>query len=188
MPRVQTMIVPVVLLVAMGTVGALDGIYFHVFRFRLFAQPTARFETATHVVRGLLFAGVLSTLLGYVPQGGWYWAFAGLFALELADDVADVLCEPASRRPLGGLPPAEYLIHALVMAITGGIWTSFLVEGWPARLAPTALVPRAAGSLPRLLVWDGRLIAAGAVGLAVTELALLVRSAAARSRTGGALG
>jgi len=166
----------VVLLIVMGFVGAFDGLYYHLYKFRLYRQPSARTETVTHLVRGALFAVVLWTLAHYAPAGGWYWSFIAVFAVELTDDVIDVLIEPASRKPLGGLPRFEYLVHMIVMAISGGIWVAFAISLWPSRLAPTELIPHGADFLSPLLVWIARLVALSALFLTVFEGALLVRS------------
>ncbi|MBS2032908.1 MAG: hypothetical protein JST54_33860 [Deltaproteobacteria bacterium] len=174
--EVISMILPLTLLILMGSIGSIDSLYFHLYRFRLYAQPSSRIETLTHVVRGLTFCATLSILLAGVPRGAWYWAVAAVFGVDFVDDVVDVLIEPGSRRPLGGLPPAEYLIHMVVMAVTGAIWVSFLTAGWATRNAPTALEPWA-GTLPGWMVWDARLMAAGGAGLALLELGLMWHAA-----------
>jgi hypothetical protein len=173
------------LLALMGTLGSVDGIYFHIFRYRLFAQPSAQTETLTHVLRGFTYSLGLAALLLGLPQGRWFWAVAAVFALDLLIDVIDVLLEPSSRAPLGGLSRPEYLVHMLVMAISGGIWTSFVVQGWPQRLAPTGLAPHVPGALPTWLVWDGWMLAAGAPALALLELTLLLRARWAKTAVSG---
>lgn len=103
---------------------------YHLWKLRLHRQPSARAEALVHIVRAFSFALALGVLDHVRPEGASYWALAALFAVELLDDVMDVLIEPASRAPLSGLPPTEYPIHMMVMALSGGVWVSFLLAGW----------------------------------------------------------
>src|SRR5690348_15242607 len=112
------MLLPALLLLAMGTVGALDGVWYHLFKLRLAQRSSCRAETITHVVRGITFAVALTALVQGRPSGAWFWALLAVFALDFADDVLDVVIEPKSRAPLGGLPPLEYLVHMLVMGLS----------------------------------------------------------------------
>lgn len=175
------MIPTLVLLLAMATIGAIDGTYYHTYKFRLFEQPSARLETTTHIFRALTLAVGLWVLAHRVPVGGWYWAIVALFTLDLIDDVVDVLIEPRSRAPLGGLPPLEYLIHMIAIALSGGAWATFVLAGWSTRHAPAALVPF---DLPSWLLWYARIVAVGALLMAVGDAIRLVRSRAARARRG----
>src|SRR5215471_14487453 len=47
---------PLLLLLVVAPFGAVDVVWFHVHKFRLYDQPSARCETITHLLRGLLFA------------------------------------------------------------------------------------------------------------------------------------
>ena len=86
----------VVLLIA-GPVGAIDVIYFHLWKFRLFEQPQSVKEEITHVLRGFLApTATLILLLGH-PQGFWFWTVAGLFAIDTVNSLLDVVFEPNSR-------------------------------------------------------------------------------------------
>lgn len=166
------MLLPAVLLLAMGTVGAVDALWYHLYKLRLAQRRSCRAETITHVVRNVTFAVGLTALTTGRPSGGWFWGLLAVFALDFLDDVADVLLEPKSRAPLGGLPPREYLVHMLVMALSGAVWISYAVGGWALRTGTTGLLP---AQLPAWLVWDGRLTAAGAILLAGVDLALMLR-------------
>ena len=157
----------------MATIGAVDGMYYHTLKFRLFEQPSARFETVTHIVRAFALAGALWVLAHRIPVGGWYWAMVALFTFDLVDDVADVLIEPRSRAPLGGLPPLEYLVHMIAIALSGGAWATFVLAGWATRHAPTALVPFA---LPWWLLWYARVVAVGALLMGAGDAIRLILS------------
>ena len=68
-------------LLAMATIGAIDGTYYHTLKFRLYDQPSARLETVTHVFRAWSMAFAVWLLAHHVPVGGWYWALVAVFAV-----------------------------------------------------------------------------------------------------------
>ncbi len=173
---------PILLMAIVAPIGALDVFWFHLYRFRLYAQPGSRAETVTHIARGLLFALGLLAMLTWRPVGTWYWVVGGLFVLDFANNVADVLLEPSSRRPLGGLPPLEYLIHVVGATAAGGITAAYFIAGWQLRLEDTALVPLAGDALPAMLRWQGWAAAAGGLLVALLEAVLLARSVLASRR------
>lgn len=168
------MIPTLILLLAMATIGAIDGTYYHTLKFRLFEQPSSRLETVTHVLRALSLAVAVWVLSDRVPVGGWYWAIVALFTFDLAVDVVDILIEPRSRAPLGGLPPLEYFIHMMVIALSGGAWATFAIAGWSTRQEPAALVPF---DVPWVLLWYARAVAVGALAMGLGDA---VRLALAR--------
>lgn len=160
-----------ILLLAMATIGAIDGTYYHSYKYRLSQQPSSRLETVTHVLRALSLAVALWVLSDRIPVGGWYWAMAALFTFDLGVDVVDILIEPRSRAPLGGLPPLEYFIHMIVIAISGGAWATFAIAGWATRDQPTALV---AFDAPWSLLWYGHAVAVGALVMGLGDAIRLV--------------
>lgn len=165
---------PLLVMTIVSSIGAFDVLYYHVYRFRLYAQPSAQWETATHLARGLLFAAGAYLMTRYEPRGAWFWVVTGVIALDFVNNVADVLLEPRARAPLGGLPPLEYLIHiigATASGLIGGLWFAF---GLPLADHPTELAPP--GELPGWLALNGYLLAAGGLAMAVFEAALLVRA------------
>ncbi|MFO0630374.1 MAG: hypothetical protein U0325_32760 [Polyangiales bacterium] len=170
---------PLVILAVVAPIGAFDALYFHVYRLRLFARPASRAETATHVARSLI-VGVAALLLArYEPRGAWFFTLGALFALDFANNLLDVLLEPASRADLGGLPPMEYAIHVIGATASGAITGVFLAVGWPLARLPTALAPAA---LPAWLSLDATLVGVGGVALALLETVLLLRAAGRERR------
>jgi hypothetical protein len=152
--------------------GALDSLYYHLWKFRLYARPESRAETVTHLIRALVI-GVGALLLARVSlTPAWFWTLSAVLGLSFVNDVADVLLEPASRRALGGVPPREYLIHILGAAFSGAVATAFVLGG-QAVLGGQGVAP-----LPGWLIASGTAIALGAGALALFEGALLCNSAA----------
>jgi hypothetical protein len=114
---------PFELMMVASLIGAVDVLYFHLYRFRLFEQPGSVAEELTHLARHLLFIAIVLTMLLSPP-------FARplvlvLVGLDLLNNVADVLLEKSSREPLGGLPSAEYLIHILASMLVGMAISAF---------------------------------------------------------------
>lgn len=159
---------PLVLLVATGTLGAIDVLYYHLYRFRLFARPTSAAEEATHLIRHVCFLAILALLASGVRSPAADGALLALFAVDLVNSTVDILLEPASRADLGGVPAGETLVH---------VGSSF---GLGATLA-TYLSARSALPLPvpeGLLAWQvGGMLTTGVV-LFVVEGALFLRARA----------
>ena len=163
-----------VLLVA-GPVGAIDVIYFHLWKFRLFERPESIKEETTHLIRGVLApttTGIL--LLGY-PHGFWFWIVTITFALDSLNTFLDVIFEPASRAPRG-VPPAELAIHFVGTSMMGAAWALYMVLGWNNRLEPTALIPRTNGLLPEWGINMGVAAVCGAYLLVTFEACLFLRA------------
>ena len=103
--------VSLVPLFAAFTLGAVDGVYFHLQRYRLFAHPESRGEHALHTVRALLVLPPLTLLYLAEPAGLYLWIAAVCIAADQVALALDVRAEATSRRRFGGLSAAEYQIH-----------------------------------------------------------------------------
>jgi hypothetical protein len=105
-----------VFLILFGIVAAFDGLYLHLWKYRLYARPESRREHKLHTAQAFLFVPVLFFLF-YKDFGGWaLWAGVLFIALEQVVEIIDVLDENDSRASLGGLSSTEYATH--VIAIT----------------------------------------------------------------------
>ena len=105
-----------VFLMIFGVVAAFDGLYLHLWKYRLYARPESRREHKLHTAQGALFVPLVYFLF-YQDSGGWaLWAGVLFLAAEQVVEVWDVLDERDSRAGLGGLSSAEYAAH--VIAIT----------------------------------------------------------------------
>src|SRR5262245_59106415 len=124
-----------------GAVGAIDGLYFHLYKFRLYKRPESRLEHLAHTVRDIL-----------VPPMIWF-AFGDssiapslrlevLIALIAADWLAaawDVLLEKKSRVELGGMPHFEYFIHVAATGLHSAA-EALAIAAW-ALAGPSATAP-----------------------------------------------
>ena len=100
------------LLLWVSMIGAVDVMYFHVYRFKLYERPESVWEEVTHLSRHVIFLGIVASILVLEPRQA-VPVVGALFALDLLNTSVDVWLERGSRQGLGGLPSAEYLLHVL---------------------------------------------------------------------------
>ena len=152
-----------VFLMIFGLVAAVDGLYLHLWKYRLYARPESRREHKLHTAQGALFVPIVFLLFYGDFGGAALWAGVLFLALEQAVEIMDVLDERDSRASIGGLSSTEYALHAV--AIT-------------ARTAAVALAlaakPLAAWSLDAPLVTGPGHEWAGSVGLQMVVGNILV--------------
>lgn len=160
------------LLLLAAAIGAVDVLWWHLYKFRLYRQPGSVVEEITHLARYGLFLAVAVVLLAAPDTASVRWVVLGLFAADLCVTAVDVLAEPASREPLGGLPRLEYLVHVLASSALGAAVATFW---WAAEQGAGALE----GSAEARLV----LAAGGTLALLIVETALFVRSRLGSSRS-----
>jgi len=100
------------LLTAQGLLGAFDTIYFHELRAHLPAlQIQAKSELVLHSLRSLIYGLFFLTLPWMTWQGGWTAVLVFLLALEIVITMYDFVIEDWVRKPLGGVYPAERVLH-----------------------------------------------------------------------------
>lgn len=159
------------LLLVASTIGVVDVFWFHLHRFRLYRQAPCVAEEATHLASYAVFVALVVALLG-VRGGDGTEVVMILFGVQLALTIADVLLEPRSRAPLGGLPAVEYLFHILVTFGIGGAAATFW---WSTRNAdPEPLSGMAQAQVTMSAVFTAVLL--------VVEATLFLRSIRARRR------
>lgn len=173
--------VPLAIIVVAAPLGALDVLYFHVWKFRLYARLSARAEVMTHIVRSVLVGSTVLLLVTRELHGAWVVGMVGVFALDLVNDLADTALEKDSRREFGGLPRSESMIHIAGSTLAGAAGGAYLMAAWPLASMPTALV--AIDGLPDWLVWSGWLTALGAFAIAALKTVLVVRTSLAKAAT-----
>lgn len=168
-----TLTTTLTILAAVGTIGAIDVLYYHLYRFRLWSQPGCVAEEVTHLLRNAIFVAVLLVCMQPSSQG-WATVMFVLFAADLTNSVVDVLIERRSREALGGLPSGEYLVHILSTFGTG-----IAVASYTAALGSPAPV------VEGLLWWQIWGMIGMGVALLAIEGALFARAIAARGAAVG---
>ncbi len=111
----QLMTAATVFLMIFGMVAAVDGLYLHLWKYRLYARPESLREHKLHTAQGALFAPVVFFLF-YQDFGGLaLWTAVLFLAIEQVVEILDVLDERDSRASLGGLSSTEYALHAVAI-------------------------------------------------------------------------
>lgn len=170
------MFIPLLLMMIIAPLGAIDLIYYHGFKFKLYDRKESQLETVIHLIRGILFSAGAFLILNYQPTGLWFWITGGIFILDLANSILDVSIEGKSRKTLGGVPTQEYIIHTIGSTFAGAITISYFISGWQYRLLPTSLNPLAENTYTNMFAWNGMALVIGGVLLTTTEALLLIRS------------
>ena len=112
----QLMTAATIFLMLFGAVAAVDGLYFHLWKYKLYARPESLYEHKLHTARAFLFIPVVFFLF-YMNSGGVaLWVGVAFVLIEFVVEMMDVFDENESRAGLGGLSSAEYAAH--VVAIT----------------------------------------------------------------------
>jgi hypothetical protein len=104
-------------------VASIDGVYFHLWKYKLHTYEDTITEHITHTLRAWTMA-IASILLYAVNTGGiLLWAAVAVLVVDLIIETWDVLIERKSRERFGGLSSAEYLVHAHSIFLYGAAWT-----------------------------------------------------------------
>jgi len=121
------------LLTAQGILGAFDTIYFHELRAQLPAlQNQAKSELLLHSLRSLIYGLFFLTLPWFEWRGVWTAVLTILLALEIFITMYDFVIEDLVRKPLGGVYPAERVLHGVLGVLYGGFLAYFfpLLKEW----------------------------------------------------------
>jgi hypothetical protein len=150
------------LLLGASTIGVVDVFWFHLHKFRLYRQQSSAAEEAVHLASYTAFIGLGAALLSQGGDGAGHGLVLALFGVQLVLTATDVLLEPRSRAPLGGLPAVEYLFHILVTFGIGGAaatfwWTTRTDGAAPLRGMERAQVLASIGFTSVLAVVEGAL-------------------------------
>ena len=139
-----TLLCAALLLVLFTLVASADGLYFHLYRYRLYQRPASRHEHRLHTANALLFPVQTYLLFCTRPEGAYLWLALFLFLATVAIETTDVLCEGRSRADLGGLTPVEYCMHFFMSGLRwGALVPLFLTNGAAAyAMAATGLHQR----------------------------------------------
>lgn len=132
-------------LVVFTLIASIDGFYFHLFRYRLYARAECRREHLLHTWNAVLFPFTLVPVFAATVTGAWLWAAVALFAATFVIESFDVFTEGDSRRALGGLTPTEYWMHFAMSGLRWGYtalaFASVPLTAWGAPTSFAWIVP-----------------------------------------------
>ncbi|WP_141619443.1 hypothetical protein [Myxococcus sp. AB036A] len=109
-----------ILLLLFALASAVDGVYLHLWRYRLHARPESQREHWLHTARALLFPPILATLFLAPPQGAVLWVGLALVATDQVVELFDTFSERDSRAGIGGLSSFEYSLHVVLTTLRVG--------------------------------------------------------------------
>lgn len=125
--------------------SAFDGIYYHLWKFRLQERKDSKFEHITHTLRAALFVPTIILVYWIGLQSYILWVALAILAFDLVTEVLDVLNENESRATLGGLPSNEYLVHITLTTLrVAALTLAFAAlpnEAWHLNAAISVEVP-----------------------------------------------
>ena len=176
------LLLSLILLIAAFSLGAIDGVFFHLQRYRLFAHAESRSEHCLHTVRAWLILPTVLFLYLLEPAGPLLVAAAVAVAADLVVLLLDLLAEQHSRRKLGGLSHAEYMVHVasngLHSVAVALAFASRPLDAWTTVSSPLTL-----SALPPAAHWLVSCILVMALGGAIQHVLLLRAPSFARAAT-----
>jgi hypothetical protein len=155
-----------VILCLLVPVGALDELYYHLYRFRLYRHAPSALEEVTHLLRQATFVSVVALLALGVQSATVDHVVLALLVTDFVSSAVDVLLEPASRASFGGIPRGEYFLHFLGSVGAGAASVSYLYE------RNSLPLPPATG----LLAWQSALAVIGGTLLLLVQTFLFLRA------------
>jgi hypothetical protein len=164
----------VVLFFVFLAIAAVDGFFFHIYRYRLFRRPDSQLEHAMHTANAAILPLCTAPLLLAEVHGAWLWAAVGVNVAAFVIESVDVASEKTSRRAFGGLTRSEYWMH---FTMSGLRWMhvglALAIPPAGAWLGPSTWRWLALSSSPMTgLAWGA---VAASLPIAALHLALIVR-------------
>lgn len=117
-------------LVFFTLVATIDGLYFHLYKYRLFERPECLREHHLHTINAFLFPWTVLLLFVFNSAGILLWSAIALTLFTLLIEFIDVFEERKSRRLMGGLTSLEYSMH-FAMSGLRATYTSIVLAQKP---------------------------------------------------------
>jgi hypothetical protein len=119
-----------IFLIIFTLVASIDGIYFHLFKYKLYSRPESIKEHHLHTLNSFLFPFTIVFLFIFNTGGLLLWLAVILTILTLIVEFVDVFEEKKSRMKLGGLTSLEYSMHFGMSGIRA-TYTTLVFAGKP---------------------------------------------------------
>ncbi|AIL45278.1 hypothetical protein BEI02_15640 [Elizabethkingia sp. HvH-WGS333] len=116
-----------ILLISYSLLALFDGVFLHLYKYRLYQHKESRFEHLTHTIRALLFTGILISLFINIENNNLFLFGCILIVTDIITLLVDAYVEKDSRAFMGGLPRWEYIVHLLVNGFHFAAIAVFLV-------------------------------------------------------------
>lgn len=116
------------LLAVFTVTGLIDGLYLHLWRYRLHARAESRREHVVHAARAVLFVPALALVFVGTTSGAVLWLGLALITVDFVVQILDTRVEATSRAFQGGLPDGELAIHVLAATAHFGLIVTSLLS------------------------------------------------------------
>jgi hypothetical protein len=114
----RTLLIIASALVTVYTILAIiDGLYLHLWKYRLHTLRKSLYEHKLHTLRAILFPFILYLLFAKNFGGIVLWIGLMLAVTDLIIGAKDIFAEKQSREELGGLSSFEYFLHVCANSI-----------------------------------------------------------------------
>jgi hypothetical protein len=160
------MTIALYLLAAQGAIGAFDTLYYHEWKARLPARPSAAPELKLHALRDFLYAALFGTLPWLAWRGWWLAPLVVIVVAEIVLTLADFVIEMDARKPLGDVYAGERVTHAVMGILYGAMIANLLptLRAWWNLPAALAIAP------PPIPAWLRLLLVLMTVGVAASGI------------------
>jgi len=165
-----------ILLIGFSVLSLVDGLYFHLYKFRLHARPETRREHWAHTGRALLFIPTLLLVLAGTTSGWLLWLGVAAVMADVGVSIADVILERTARDFQDGLPAYEQKLHVVLSVLHVGAIAASLAARPAAAWLGTTTEHVAAASFAHHVALYG--FFGGALVVASAHLLLMVPSVA----------
>lgn len=109
-------------------IAAFDGLYFHLYKYRLYERKSSQKEHVLHTINSFIFPFSIFLLFVINSSGLLLWLIVLLIIITLVVEFLDVFEERQSRMSLGGLTSTEYATHFSMSMLRATFTTLVLVE------------------------------------------------------------
>ncbi|GBF48508.1 hypothetical protein LPTSP4_00070 [Leptospira ryugenii] len=117
-----------VFLILFSCLAFVDGIYLHLWKYKLYKYRETIFEHLLHTLRAFLFPFQLVGLFLFDIQG---WLFGIVLLVAIADlgiQIIDMWVEKGARVRFGGLSSAEYILHVTLTSLHTSMLLLYLIS------------------------------------------------------------
>lgn len=144
-------------------IAAIDGLYFHIYKYKLYSKKKSIFEHQLHTINSFLFPVSILFLFVFNSAGLFLWIAVALTLLTLVVEFWDVFEERRSRESFGGLTSMEYAMH-FGMSGLRATYTALIL----------AAKPREAWSWSQYLLPHGYPIVIHVIGISIVTLGIII--------------
>ena len=121
-------IISCVFLLAYLIIAVIDGLYFHIYKYKLYARLESRREHLLHTLNAVLFPWSLYFIFFDRFKGIYLYFGVLLLIISLIVEYVDLYEEKKSRSQLGGLSCNEYAMHFSLSCLRGVYTTLILLS------------------------------------------------------------